>query len=637
MPSLSTDIHSILKNYWGYSNFRPLQEKIIRSILDGKDTLALMPTGGGKSLCYQVPAMAMDGLCLVVSPLIALMKDQVSNLKSRGITAFAIHTGMKRYEVINTLKTASDSNCKFLYVSPERLETKLFLEYLPGLNVSLLAVDEAHCISQWGYDFRPPYLRIAALREELRGIPVLALTASATPDVQEDICKRLSFSRHEIFKASFARPNLSYSIFEPDSKIVRLIEILGNVKGTAIVYCMSRRKTTEIANQLLSYGISADYYHAGLTGEERSKKQEAWIKNDIRVIVCTNAFGMGIDKPDVRLVVHMDLPDCLENYYQEAGRGGRDEKKSYAVLLYRKDEIDSLRDSVADRFPDLTTIRNIYQGLANYFQLETGKGEGQFFEFEITDFAKRFQIPAGIVMNVLRVLGQEGFLSFNEQVFLPAKAMFICNKETLYQFENDNEALEPLITLMLRTYEGVFDIPVNIFENQLAGWLGKTPEAIKTDLTTLDRYQIISYEPQKDKPQIYYLQSRMRTENVNIDAKAYEEKKQRFIKRLEAFAAFIINKTDCRSQQIAIYFGDGTVQPCGVCDNCLAKKKTPPLNETEFSSIKETVMRLIKTDKLTPAALVAKLVYIDKEKLMQVLTLLQAEKTIVLNGSGKLE
>jgi ATP-dependent DNA helicase RecQ len=371
MPS----IQSILKEHWGFTSFRPLQEDIINTVLSGNDCLALLPTGGGKSICFQVPAMAKEGLCLVITPLIALMKDQVENLRRKGITAFSIYSGMTRKEAIATLQIAGNSNCKFLYVSPERLQTRMFKEYLPSLGISLIAVDEAHCISQWGYDFRPSYLHIATLREELQGVPVLALTASATRQVQQDICEKLLFAKERVFRQSFERPNLSYSVFNVSSKVNRLQDVLTNVPGTGIVYCRSRKKTKEISDLLRMKGLSSDFYHAGLSQDQRSEKQEAWLKGKTRFIVCTNAFGMGIDKPDVRVVVHMDVPDSLENYYQEAGRAGRDGKKSYAVLLATKKELNALDDTIEKKFAGLAEIRLIYKALMNHLQIPEGMGE----------------------------------------------------------------------------------------------------------------------------------------------------------------------------------------------------------------------------------------------------------------------
>lgn len=628
---------SILRQYWGFNSFRPLQQEIIQSILSGKDTLALMPTGGGKSLCYQVPAMATKGLCLVVSPLIALMKDQTETLRKKGITAFAIYAGMKRFEVINTLKTACESNCKFLYVSPERLETKLFKEYLPALDVTLIAVDEAHCISQWGYDFRPPYLRIALLREELPGVPVLALTASATPAVQKDICDRLLFGKnHQVFRQPFARANLSYSVFTSDAKINKLVEILNNVPGSSIVYCRSRRRSKEIAAQLQTYQVNADYYHAGLTSEERNKKQEAWINNTTRSIVCTNAFGMGIDKPDVRTVVHFDMPDCLENYYQEAGRAGRDGKKAFAVLLYQPDEITELRKQAALRFPGIETIRHVYHAIANYLQLPAGSGEGSYFDFDISDFIKKFNLPVQEAVNVLKVLEQEGFMSFNEQVFITARAQFICNKETLYQFERDNEQLEPLIKLLLRSYEGIFDMPVTIYEKQLAGWLKKELPEVKQMLATLHRFRIIDYAPQKENAQLYLLQQRVIAEDLTIHQVNYQKRKQQFLDRLEAFIAYVQNSKDCRSVITGNYFGDTEIQRCGICDNCLQQKKTV-LGADTFALVRQRIETLLSKGPVSTAALLQQLKDIEKNKAWEVIEFLQSEKKIVVNEDGLID
>jgi len=626
---------SILHQYWGYKAFRPLQQDIMQAVLAGKDVLALMPTGGGKSLCYQVPAMAMDGLCLVISPLIALMKDQVENLRKKGITAFAIYSGMKRFEVIQTLKTAGESNCKFLYVSPERLETNLFKEYLPALNVQLIAVDEAHCISQWGYDFRPPYLRIALLREELPGIPVLALTASATREVQQDICEKLAFKDQQVYRQSFERANLSYSVFKTDSKINKLVGILNSVAGSSIVYCKSRRRTRQVAEQLQSYNIISDYYHAGLSAEERNKKQEAWIDNKVRVIVCTNAFGMGIDKPDVRVVVHMDMPDCLENYYQEAGRAGRDQKKSYAVLLYQPADLEDLKQQPALHFPAIEKIRSVYQAIANYLQLPAGSGEGQYFAFDIADFIKKFSLPVQEVMNVLKVLEQEGLMSFNEQVFIPVKAQFICTKETLYSFEESNPAAEPLIKLLLRSYEGIFDMPVAIFEKQLAGWLKADLAAVQQLLVSLHNKGIIRYEPQKDEPQLYLPQRRVRAEDLAIHPVNYKRRRDQFEKRINEFIHFTLNAKDCRSVVIGNYFGDDSIQPCGICDNCLQQKKTG-LTADEFSLIRESIEKILLAGPVKTGDVLLQLKGISKEKAWEVIEFLQAEKKLCLDENGRL-
>src|SRR5687767_3461460 len=487
-----------------------------------------MPTGGGKSLCYQVPAMAKEGTCLVISPLIALMKDQVEGLRKKNITAYAIYSGMGYKDVINTLKVVTESNCKFLYVSPERLETALFKEYLPGMGIELIAVDEAHCISQWGYDFRPPYLRIAALREELPGVPVLAVTASATQDVQNDICEKLtspptplqrrgeqtpptkdSLKHWQVFRQSFERANLSYSVFRVDSKINKIIEILNKVPGTGIIYCKSRKRTKEISELLHLQNISCDYYHAGLTQEERSRKQEAWINNKIRIIVCTNAFGMGIDKSAVRTVIHADTPDCLENYYQEAGRAGRDGKKSYAVLLYDERDLTELDEMTSIRFPLQEEIRKVYQAVANYLQLPVGANVGHYYDFDIADFIKKFKLDSHTTLYSLKALEQEGWLAFNEQVFRPGTVQFTVTKDYLYQFEKDNPLLEPVLKALLRAYEGIFDHPSFISELMIAQLLKRNIEEVKLQLNQLDNAGIIEYIPRKDSPQLFLLRSRV--------------------------------------------------------------------------------------------------------------------------------
>ncbi|MBN8878730.1 MAG: RecQ family ATP-dependent DNA helicase [Sphingobacteriales bacterium] len=628
-------LSQILKQYWGYNQFRPLQEDIIQSVLDGKDTLALMPTGGGKSLCYQVPTMAMEGTCLVISPLIALMKDQVEGLRKKGITAFAIYSGMKRKEVINILQLVTESNCKFLYVSPERLETSLFKEYLPGMHISLVAVDEAHCISQWGYDFRPPYLRIAALREELSDIPVLALTASATPEVQQDIMDKLHFQQQQVFRQSFERPNLSYSVFNVDSKINKISEILGRIPGTGIIYCKSRKRTKEISELLQLQGISSDYYHAGLKQEERNKKQEAWIKNEIRVIVCTNAFGMGIDKPDVRTVIHADIPDCLENYYQEAGRAGRDGKHSFAVLLYADKDLEELNDLSAQRFPELEKIRQVYLAIANYLQLEAGTGEGSSFDFDLADFGKKFGLDNFTTLYSLKTLEQEGWLTLNEQVFLPSTVQFTVTKEYLYRFEQDRPALDPLIKTLLRSYEGIFDYPCFISELLLAQLMRKDLEEIKQQLQELHRAGIIEYSPRKDSPQLYFQRNRVRGEQLTININAYQQRKAIFEKRVATMISYVKEEADCRSRMIGVYFGDNNIRTCGICDNCLKQRKLT-VSKEEFTVIHERIRHIMQDDSLEVKELFNQLQDIKKEKAWKVIEFLQAENKLRIEKDGRI-
>lgn len=627
------DIYHILRQYWGFDAFRPWQEEIIKSVLEGRDTLALMPTGGGKSICYQVPAMATDGLCLVISPLIALMKDQVENLRKKSITAFAIYSGMSRKEVINVFKIAAESNCKFLYVSPERLETGLFKEYLPGLYITLIAVDEAHCISQWGYDFRPPYLRIASLRQELPGVPVLALTASATPDVQNDICDKLAFSNPCIFRQSFERANLSYSTFKVDSKINKIIEIVQKVPGSSIIYCKSRKRTKEISELLQLQQISSDFYHAGLVQEERNKKQEAWINNKTRVIVCTNAFGMGIDKPDVRTVVHADVPDCLENYYQEAGRAGRDGKTSYAVLLYDERDLQELKEMASLHFPSQEDIRGVYQSVANYLQIPTGSGEGQYYDFDISDFLKKFNLNSHTTLYSLKALEQESWLSFNEQVFLPSSAIFTVNKGSLYEFEKSNPQLEPCIKTLLRAYEGIFDHPVNISEKVIAGLMKEDTEKVKKQLTELNRFGIIEYQPQKDTPQLYLLRNRIKAEDITINMQAYNKRKDQFQRRVKQMVNYVNEEAACRSRIIGSYFGDDHIRACGICDNCL-RQKAAALSKEEFETLHHRIINMVKYESLHTKELLQKLNGIKKEKAWKVLEFLQAENKIDVDSTG---
>lgn len=620
-----------------------MQEDIIHSVLAGKDTLALLPTGGGKSVCYQVPAMAKPGMCLVISPLIALMKDQVEGLRKKNITAYAIYSGMTRKEVINTLKVVTESNCKFLYVSPERLETALFKEFLPGMGVELIAVDEAHCISQWGYDFRPSYLRIAAIRQELPGVPVLALTASATAAVQRDICDRLSVDPEAatrkadtdwaIFRQSFERPNLSYSVFRVDVGINKMVEILNKVGGSAIIYCKSRKRTKEISDLLQLQRISADHYHAGLAADERSRKQEEWINNKTRVIVSTNAFGMGIDKPDVRVVIHADIPDCLENYYQEAGRAGRDGKMAFAVLLYNDRSLEDLREMTTLRFPTIKEIREVYQAVANYLQLHTGDGEGQYYPFDVSDFLKKFNLKSHTVLASMKILEQEGLLAFNEQVFLPATVQFTVLKDRLYLFEQSHAHFEPLIKTLLRAYEGIFDQPVGISEKVIAGLLYLDLEKVKQQLNELDKAGIIDYQPQRDSPQVYFLRRRVKAEEITIDKVAFDLRKMQFLGRIKQMQSFVSESKECRSRIIGLYFGDEHIKNCGICDNCLRNKNTE-LSKEEFDTLHLRILAIVKNESLHSRDLLEKLTGTKKEKALKVLEFLQAENKLMVDQKG---
>jgi ATP-dependent DNA helicase RecQ len=640
-----SEVLSILDKYWGYKAFRPLQEEIIHSILAGKDTLAILPTGGGKSLCFQVPAMASEGICLVISPLIALMKDQVENLKKRNIPALLIHSGMQRSDVIQTLQNAKHNYFKFLYVSPERLETSLFKEYLPSIDVSLVAVDEAHCISQWGYDFRPSYLRIAELRKELPGVPVLALTASATEEVQKDICEKLAKpvlvrskpainEGWQVYRQSFERKNLAYSVFKVDSKIARLVDILKKVQGTSIVYCKSRKRTGEIANLLKMHGIAASHYHAGLKPEERTKRQLDWINNKTRVIVCTNAFGMGIDKPDVRTVVHMDTPDCLENYYQEAGRAGRDNKKAFPVLLYDTRDLEELAVLHLVRYPTLEQIRYVYHALCNYLQIPVNTGQDKSFTFHFDAFIRNFNLSSNTALYSLKALESDGWLDFNEKNFAPATVVFTTSKKGLYEFQKSYPQHEELLTSLLRTYEGIFDFPGFIAELMIAKLLKQDEAEIKKQLKTIASFGIIQYLPQNTEPQIIFRKQRVAAEDLSFNLMLYYKRRDIFIERANQMIAYAQTSV-CRSKTISIYFGDEKARDCEVCDNCLKKKKTS-LSPGEMESIAALIMENLSAHALKAEELLQMLNGIPKEKAWRVIDFLQAEKKISSNEKGML-
>jgi ATP-dependent DNA helicase RecQ len=623
-----------LKKYWGFDAFRPLQQEIIEAVLQGQDTLALLPTGGGKSLCYQVPALARDGICLVISPLIALMKDQIENLRSKGVMALGIYAGMSRRQIAQTLKNAAYGDYKFLYLSPERLETALFLEFLPALPISLIAVDEAHCISQWGYDFRPAYLRIAELRAELPNVPVLALTASATPRVQEDICEKLHFKTSKRFQQSFARPNLSYCAFLVDSKRSKLVDIIVKVPGTGIVYCKSRRRCVELANLLIMHGISAQFYHAGLTSEERSKRQETWVKGDTRVMVCTNAFGMGIDKPDVRLVAHADAPDSLESYYQEAGRAGRDGKKSYAVLLYTEADLAELEIQDSKRFPAVADIRRVYGALVNFLQIPIYTGDDTAFPFRFETFIKQFKLESNLALYALKALESDGWIQLHEKSFLPSMVVFTTSKKELREFVKIYLQYENLLTTLLRTYGGIFDFPVAVSESTLARMLRRAEEDVHGDLKKLAAFGILDYTPQTDEPQLFFRKHRVAAEDLQINEPQYNKRKEAYAARVQQMIAYI-KTTDCRSIIINTYFGDSSTAPCGTCDNC-RRSKNNPLSTAEFERIYGSFKSKLAAQPLTATDLLQDLNGVQKEKAWQVICFLQAEKKLYTDAYGRL-
>lgn len=588
----------ILKKYWGFDSFRPLQHNIIDAVSNKKDVLALLPTGGGKSICFQVPAMMNEGICIVVSPLIALMKDQVENLNNKGIYALLIHSGMSFVDVKRTLQNAAFGNYKFLYVSPERLQTDLFEEFLPAIKPTLIAIDEAHCISQWGYDFRPSYLNISNLRNQLPDVPIIALTASATLEVQKDICEKLSFRKNtEIFQQSFERPNLSYSVIQPPSKYNELLNILKKSSGSSIVYCKSRKQTQEISILLNQHQLDADFYHAGLSNDERNSKQENWIKNRKRIIVCTNAFGMGIDKPDVRMVVHFNLPESIENYYQEAGRAGRDGKPASAILLIEQKEQFELKEINQLRYPTLDVLKKLYQDIMNYFQVPAGIGENQTFNFDLAEFCDRFKWKTLQANYGLQALSQEAILSYTESTNKTTTLVFTSTKEQIFEFESREPQFEDVIKGLLRSYPGIFDFPVSIYETALAKFISKPITEVKKQLQKLHQYGIVEYKPQNNKPQIFLLQNRMYKDDFKFNEKGLIARKEKHLSRINAIIKYCSNINDCRSKVIGNYFNDLSIAECGICDNCISKKNKSKINEVEkiLPKIKNALRSDIKT------------------------------------------
>lgn len=623
--SIYTDI---LKKYWGYDQFRPLQENIIESVASGKDTLGLMPTGGGKSLTFQVPAMSMEGVCIVITPLIALMKDQVENLSKSEISAAAIFAGLSRDEVNTILDNAVFEAYKFLYVSPERLSTTLFLEKVKHMKVSMIAVDESHCISQWGYDFRPSYLKIADIREHLPGIPVLALTATATPDVVDDIQERLGFPEKNVFRKSFHRSNLAYVVRKTENKEDQLLQILKKVPGTSVVYVRNRKRTKEIADLINAAGISAEHFHAGLSNEMKDARQLRWKKSETRVIVSTNAFGMGIDKSDVRSVVHLDLPDSPEAYFQEAGRAGRDEKKAYAVLLYNQSDITKLKKRIADSFPPKEFVLKTYEALGNYYQIGAGSGLDAVFPFDLADFCHQFKLPILMAHHALHILQYAGYLELTDEQDNSSRLMILAGREELYGLKLHPEQ-DQLMHILLRSYTGLFTEPAYINEDMIAGRLSWTRDRVYEQLKMLAANRIIQYIPRKKTPFITFIREREETSRVNIGPEAYEIRKDRYVKKISGMMQYATEENICRSKLLLAYFGDKDLNDCGQCDVCLAKSEKE-IRENEFQRIRVEILKLLQ-DKLLNTADLVKLVPYKEQKIMHVLRFMMDQGEIQPN------
>lgn len=633
--SLQMTPQQLLLKYWGYSHFRSLQEDVIKSVLEGRDTLALMPTGGGKSICFQIPALAKDGICIVVSPLIALMKDQVERLKAKGIKAMAITSGMSREEIDIAFDNCIYGNYKFLYLSPERLESELAITRIGKMRINLIAVDEAHCISQWGYDFRPSYIRISEIRQNLSAVPFLALTATATPEVAAEIQKQLAFKKENCFRKSFERKNLAYVVVKEEDKMSRLLKIVNKMKGSGIVYVRNRKKTQELSDFLKLNKISAEYYHAGLNAHARDVRQDLWINNKIRVIVCTNAFGMGIDKPDVRFVVHLDLPDCPEAYFQEAGRAGRDEKKSYAALLYNDSDRIEAEHNFKMSFPSIEDIRKTYQAIANYFQVPVGSGRGSVFNFDLNDFSTKYNLNHLVAFNSLKFLEREGYIVLSDAFYHPSRVHFCVNKEQLYKFQVEHISFDPFIKLLLRSYSGIFDSYTKISEEDLAKRGKISVNEIKRFLAQLQKSGVLSYIPQTEMPQLMFLSERVDAKNIVISPEILRKRKEKARERLDAIIHYAESTTKCRNQMLLTYFGETDSYRCGSCDFCLERNKLE-LSNLEFETVAEQVKSILKENPVNLHVLINSVKNSQENKTIKVIQWLIDNEKLIYNTENKL-